>query len=363
MKASLKALATDFINWIFFDNEKFLKVEHQSVLQRLALKYSHEFYQELAYVLLEKIQVYYEEKLIFQKDFDHKANHHVMMLLSLLPYCDFDNIEAIEIPLWSEHKSKWQLKAFQLRFLNLGKYIFHDPKRALLLSPVHPDQKDKKDTYLLIFMGTHPLPTSPGWQVGICADSSPFMNFGELILSVFEKEIFEVIDLIVHAKKADLICTGHSLGGALSLLLFQKKPEITKVYALNPPRFINPPKKINAKDAQCTVYVQKGDFLQQVGMMWPHWTKVVVLDLPVSSGQKIWPIMAHCRCYSAHQGCTITEPKGDPYQSHLSYSLRYLTTSLWQILTLPLFILHALWLVVYHLLRELFHKANIFKSP
>lgn len=354
---SLKSLANHFIDWVFFENETMFDTEHQSVLQRITLKYSRVFYQEFASVLIQRIQDFYEKSLINETSFSHKTNHHVMMLISLLPYCDFEKVEVIEVPKWDDLTKRWLLKPYTLRFLNLDKFIFKDPKRALLLTPLEEiDINSRKQPYYLVFMGTHPLPTSPGWQVGLCADSSPFLNFGELILNVFEKEVIEVVDLIIGAKKSPLICTGHSLGGALSLLLYQKRPQIHKVYALNPPRFINSPKVLKPVSSQCVVYVQKGDFLQQVGMKWPQWTEVVELTL---IDKKSGIMMAHCRCFSAHQDCGISITQGDPYRSKFSYLYRYITTSLWQILSLPFFIIHSLSL----LFRYVFTQSVLLICP
>ena len=351
---SFGSLARDFIDWIFFENETFFKAKHKSFMQKIIFKYSRRFYQELALALIDRINVFYETQLQHKNQFDHRTNHQVMMLISLLPYCDFDKLDIIHIPVWVKSESRWTLQPYTLKFLALDKFIFKDPKRVLLLCPT--DQEYGYD-YHIVFMGTHPLPTSPGWQMGICADSNPFLNFGELILRVFKKEILEVVDLITQAKQSSLICVGHSLGGALSLLLFQLRPGQIQVYALNPPRFINPPAQIKNHNDRCVIYVQKGDLLQQVGMQWPAWSQVITLDLDRKL-HKVRPFMAHCRSFSAAPDCTISISRGDPLKSRFNMVMRYATTTLWQLLSLPFFLLQSCLLLLTSLSRQVFRKKQ-----
>lgn len=339
---SLKALAQDFIDWIFFESDSFVKSENRSVMQSLLLKYSKSFYVELAHILSQKIESFTDDVLAHACDFSHKHHHQVMMMLCLMPYCDFQDNHQIALPVWQKQKKCWLKKKFSLRHICLDKFIFTDPKRALLLSPVDEiDEFGDKLPFYLIFMGTHPLPTSPGWHVGVCADANPFLNFGELILKVFKKEIYEVVDLILTVKDSPLICTGHSLGAALALLLFHEKHhQNLDVVALNPPRFMHRPRRPEQHSSQCTIYIQKGDLLGSVGLSWPSWVRVFVLDLD-RTRYKIRPFMAHCRCFSALDSCIVTSYEGDPDPGYGSYMRRSILTGCWQIVSLPIFFVHT----------------------
>ena len=206
-------------------------------------------------------------------------------------------------------------------------------------------------------MGTHPHPSSPGWQVGICADSNPFLNFGELILRVFESELLELIEIITHVKKSPIICTGHSLGGALCLLLYQKAPQV-QIYALNPPRFVKAAAFIAQDPENCVVYVQKGDLLQQVGLQWPSWSKIITLQID-DKEHKIRPVMAHCRCFSAEPSCVIKIYQGDPHKGRFHYAFRAFTTVLWQLCSLPFFLLHSFILLGKYVVSKITFKGFI----
>lgn len=343
---SFRELAHHVVDWIFFEKTTFIKSEHKTFFQNLFIKYSRRFYQELSLAVEHKILSLFYGVLQHKTTFSEKENHQVFMLISLIPYCEFDHNSVICLPIWRKEISRWKLCRYSLRNLSLEKFIYTDPKRVVFLTPEDQDLSPEPWPYHIVFMGTHPLPTSPGWQVGICADSNPFLNFGELILKVFKKEIYELVDLVTLGKKVPLICSGHSLGAALSLLLYQEKNhELIQVYALNPPRFINRPKEITQKNPQCSVYIQKGDLLEQVGLNWPAWTKVHVLSLDKKK-YKVRPFMAHCRCFTALEECVIQTTQGDPSSSRQAYVLRYIFTSIWQLLSLPVFLFHNLWMLI-----------------
>ena len=341
---SFKELAHHVVDWIFFEKTTFIKSEHRTFFQNLFMKYSKRFYKELSIAVQHKILSFYYGTLQHKKEFSERENHQVFMLISLIPYCDFDQNAKIVLPIFRKDIGQWRLCRYCLKNLSLQKFIYNDPKRVVFLTPLTPQEAQMQWPYHLIFMGTHPLPTSPGWQVGLCADSNPFLNFGELILKVFKKEIFELVDLVTLVKKAPLLCSGHSLGAALSLLLYQEKHhELVQVYALNPPRFINKPKEIKLLNSQCSIYIQKGDLLEQVGLNWPSWTKVHTLSIDKKK-YKVRPFMAHCRCFTALDECVIETTQGDPSSSKTAYALRYLLTSLWQIFSFPVFLFHNIWM-------------------
>ncbi|WP_296618854.1 hypothetical protein [Marivirga sp.] len=218
--------AQKIVSWLFRESELSLSfVEWAKLFSATIIKNNHQFSKDFFDALSQKIRTSFEDPNLSNAKKE-------LILYNALSYLAFANPQEDQII--TIKGIDYSVEKIQLTSGWLSAPYYAYGLRALT---------DQDAQSYLIFQGST-TPSDNGFLAGLLADTRPHGTIGAQLYSRGQEEIQQWIDEEHRRTQKRVVCTGASLGGAMSLHAHIHQPNKVDFFVLNPPSLTSREKRI-----------------------------------------------------------------------------------------------------------------------
>jgi hypothetical protein len=351
-------LARNIIKCMFSEASFDLSIFNFSILKKSGTEIYSEFRATLQEIF---INIHYHSTHHDQEHAEHFIENKELQLsalitnsLSLIPYAEPENDHKFVIP--QKINGLWQMVEYETERIKLTPEQFGSPYFAYGLKPINNSEAQA----LLLFMGTNPLPHATGAHHTFMADFMPFHSVGEHLYRADKDKLHAWVNAQYDITSKPVIAHGHSLGASLAVIAHVHQPDKIQARAFNPPFWLPSIQKTynqakerllaqskDITDDPIIIFSQHGDpvcsigFLLETDQQTKENKSPKVYKITSNIGNKTSYIGRHKDSYAAHSannGLKFEEMEAQQINKSI---LRIIMTILWQVVSIPLFIINA----------------------